>query len=101
VQTSALQILLSLLKHLSTALCAQTPASPQMHVAHFRKLASALVLCPPSHRTPSTDTTPVKKRKTGSEAVVRELAPDVREAFAETWLTVHDDVRWFFLREAA
>jgi U3 small nucleolar RNA-associated protein 19 len=59
---------------------------------------SALVLCPPSHRTSSTDGAPAKKRKVVSE---RELVPDVREAFTETWLTVHDDIRWFFLREAA
>jgi U3 small nucleolar RNA-associated protein 19 len=98
MQTSALQILLSLLKHLSSALCAQTPSSPQIHTAHFRKIVSALVLCPPSHRTGSADDAPAKKRKVVSD---RELVPDVREAFAETWLTVHDDVRWFFLREAA
>jgi U3 small nucleolar RNA-associated protein 19 len=78
MQTSALQILLSLFKHLSSALCAQTPSSPQIHTAHFRKIVSALLVV--------------------SE---RELVPDVREAFAETWLTVHDDIRWFFLREAA
>lgn len=26
---------------------------------------------------------------------------DVRDLFVDTWLSVYDDIRWFFLRESA
>lgn len=29
-----------------------------------------------------------------------EIEPDVRDCFVDTWFSVHDDVRWFFLRES-
>ncbi|KAG5222626.1 CBF-domain-containing protein [Salix suchowensis] len=31
----------------------------------------------------------------------RKLETDVRDQFIDTWLSVNDDVRWFFLRESA
>lgn len=84
---SALQILLSLEKHLST-LFSSSSSQPQFHVSHFKKVVSALLLCPPS------------KRRTGSGGMDGQLDVDVRELFVETWFSVHDDLRWFFLREA-
>ncbi|KAJ7202823.1 CBF/Mak21 family-domain-containing protein [Mycena pura] len=87
LRISALQILFSLQKHLSTAASASAvDAQPQFHVAHFRKIVSALLLCPPSLRAAQS-----------SGGV---LDADVLHLFHETWFSVHDDVRWFFLREA-
>jgi U3 small nucleolar RNA-associated protein 19 len=82
---SALQVLMSLQKHLSTLFSAST--SPQFHISHFKKVVSGLLICPSS------------KRK-GSRASDGRLEADVREVFVETWFNTHDDVRWFFLREA-
>ncbi|GLB45172.1 putative CBF/Mak21 family protein [Lyophyllum shimeji] len=89
LRISALQILFSLQKHLSTSYTKTTPSQPQFHISHFRKIVSFLLLCPPSSRpqeTPTSDTT---------------IDPDVLHQFHETWFSVHDDVRWFFLRDAA
>ncbi|KAF8143833.1 CBF/Mak21 family-domain-containing protein [Mycena galopus ATCC 62051] len=85
LRTSALQILFSLQKHLSTASSA-SDSQPQFHVSHFRKVVSALLLCPPSRRAAQSNT--------------GVLDPDVLQLFHATWFSVHDDVRWFFLREA-
>ena len=100
-QTSALEILLSLQKHLSSSLThtGDSKQPPQFHVSHFRKIVSALLLCPPSQRGKAT-----KKRKTAdteTSGADRNLDPDVRDHFVNTWFSVHDDVRWFFLRDAA
>ncbi|KAJ6499420.1 CBF/Mak21 family-domain-containing protein [Mycena sanguinolenta] len=85
LRTSALQILFSLQKHLSTA-SSTADSQPQFHVSHFRKIVSALLICPPSRRSAQ-----------GNTGV---LDADVLQLFHETWFSVHDDVRWFFLREA-
>ncbi|KAJ7714208.1 hypothetical protein B0H16DRAFT_1742790 [Mycena metata] len=84
LRISALQILFSLQKHLSTA--ASSESQPQFHVSHFRKIVSSLLLCPASRRVAQT-----------SEGI---LDADVLHLFHETWFSIHDDVRWFFLREA-
>ncbi|KAF9455526.1 CBF/Mak21 family-domain-containing protein [Collybia nuda] len=84
LRTSALQILFSLQKHLSTS---YSKTTPQFHISHFRKIVSYLLLCPPSMRTGDSGT--------------RIIDADVLNQFYETWLSVHDDVRWFFLRESA
>lgn len=87
-QTSSLQILFSFLKHLSTSLSKSHP-TPQFHITHFRKIVAALLLCPPSSRPSAQALEPSK------------LETDVRDQFIDTWLSVNDDVRWFFLRESA
>lgn len=84
-QVSALQILFSLQKHLSTAF--STPSAPQFHNSHFRKIVSALLTCPSSSRG-------------GSSPSDGSIDADVLHVFHETWFSVHDDIRWFFLREA-
>ncbi|KAJ7644308.1 CBF/Mak21 family-domain-containing protein [Roridomyces roridus] len=85
LRTSSLQILFSLQKHLSTS-AGSADSQPQFHVAHFKKIVSGLLLCPASGRsTQSTDGV---------------LDPDVLQLFHETWFSIHDDVRWFFLRES-
>ncbi|KAJ7043875.1 CBF/Mak21 family-domain-containing protein [Mycena alexandri] len=84
LRISALQILFSLQKHLSTA--ASSESRPQFHVSHFRKIVSSLLLCPTSRRAAQT-----------SKGV---LDADVLHLFHGTWFSIHDDVRWFFLREA-
>lgn len=84
LQTSALQILFSLQKHLSTSSKSQL----QFHLFHFRKITSALLLCPPSLRL-------------GSQAPHDQLLDfDIANLFHETWFSVYDDIRWFFLRES-
>ncbi|KAH0830655.1 CBF/Mak21 family-domain-containing protein [Lanmaoa asiatica] len=89
LRKSALDILFSLLKHLSTSLTKSSPDNqPQFHFSHFKHIAQALLLCPPSTRHGSATSFSGK------------TAPDVREHFVGTWFTVHDDVRWCFLREA-
>ncbi|KAI0710433.1 CBF-domain-containing protein [Cerioporus squamosus] len=99
LKTSSLDILFSLQKHLSSSLTrtGDSKQPPQYHVSHFRKIVSALLLCPPSQRTAGS-----KKRKTdaGSQSD-RTLDPDVRDHFVNTWFSVYDDIRWFFLRDAA
>ncbi|KAG5642180.1 hypothetical protein DXG03_003443 [Asterophora parasitica] len=89
LRTSALQILLSLQKHLSTSYTKSTPSQPQFHISHFRKIVSYLLLCPPSTRPQE------------NEVLNTNIDPDVLHQFYETWFSVHDDVRWFFLRESA
>ncbi|KDQ53338.1 hypothetical protein JAAARDRAFT_433296 [Jaapia argillacea MUCL 33604] len=92
LRTSSLQILFSLLKHLSTSLAkSSTPTQPQFHASHFKKIVHALLICPPSPRS-HDQTVQVNDGK---------VEGDVRDMFVETWLSVYDDVRWFFLREAA
>lgn len=86
-QTSALDILMSLLKHLSTSL-SKSSQRPQFHVPHFKKVIDALLTCPPSERGG-------KKRSTQGE-----LDAEVRDQFVVKWLNVYTDVRWFFLRDA-
>jgi U3 small nucleolar RNA-associated protein 19 len=88
-QRSALDILFSLLRHLSTSLTKSSPHNqPQFHFSHFKYIVQGLLNCPRSPRA-------------GSNALFEgETAPDVREYFVGTWFTVHDDIRWCFLREA-
>ncbi|KAF9227820.1 CBF-domain-containing protein [Gyrodon lividus] len=89
LRKSALDILFSLLRHLSTSLTkSSTPNQPQFHFSHFKHIAQGLLVCPPSPRPGST------------AALEGKTAPDVREHFVDTWFTVHDDIRWAFLREA-
>ncbi|KAM6503710.1 CBF/Mak21 family domain containing protein [Amanita muscaria] len=92
LRISALQILLSLQKHLSSSY-SKTPSSstpqPQFHMSHFRKIVAYLLLCPPSTR-------PAQQKV--SDGVID---PDVLLQFYETWFSVYDDIRWFFLRDAA
>ncbi|KAF9000921.1 CBF-domain-containing protein [Hymenopellis radicata] len=85
LRVSALQILFSLQKHLSTAF--STLSAPQFHNSHFRKIVSALLSCPSSPRK-------------GLSTSNGSIDPDVLHLFHETWFSVHDDIRWFFLREA-
>ncbi|KAF5375700.1 hypothetical protein D9615_009364 [Tricholomella constricta] len=89
LRISALQILLSLQKHLSTSYTKATPSQPQFHISHFRKIVSFLLLCPPSPR--------LQEKSTSENSTID---PDVLHYFHETWFSVHDDIRWFFLREA-
>lgn len=102
IQTSALKILFSLQKHLSTSL-SQAPGSsdgarPQFHMSHFKQIVQGLLLCPPSHRSASHS----KRRKAEEgERNDGKLDPEVRDLFVETWLSECDDIRWFFLRESA
>ncbi|EGN95534.1 hypothetical protein SERLA73DRAFT_113133 [Serpula lacrymans var. lacrymans S7.3] len=89
LRKSSLEILFSLLKHLSTSQTqSSSPPQPQFHTSHFKKIVRGILLCPPSPR-PS-----VKSLYEG-----RTLS-DVRDTFIDTWLSVYDDVRWCFLREA-
>ncbi|KAH9837858.1 ribosome biogenesis protein Noc4 [Rhodofomes roseus] len=105
LRTSSLQILLSIQKHLSTALTtfSTNPSTssgkpqPQFHISHFRKVVSALLTCPPSSRFTHTSSSKKQKLSGSSEGLLRE---DVHDTFLNTWLDVHDDIRWFFLREA-
>ena len=90
-QTSALDILMSLLKHLSTSL-SKSSQQPQFHVPHFKKIIDALLTCPPSERGG-------KKRSTQGE-LPNKLDAEVRDQFVAKWLNVYVDVRWFFLRDA-
>ncbi|KAG2008100.1 ribosome biogenesis protein Noc4, variant 2 [Coprinopsis cinerea AmutBmut pab1-1] len=97
LRTSSIQILFSLQKHLSSSL--STPSSgdskpqPQFHVSHFKKITNGLLTCPPSSRPTSN------ANVNDDDATL--IDPDVLHLFYETWLSVYDDVRWFFLREAA
>ncbi|KAF9568669.1 CBF-domain-containing protein, partial [Agrocybe pediades] len=93
LRTSALQIMFSLLKHLSTSYTKSSQAAkpqPQFHTAHFRKIVSSLLLCPGSERPSSTP------RPDGGL-----IDTDVLNLFYDSWFSVHDDIRWFFLRESA
>ena len=93
LQTSALQILFSLQKHLSTSASKTSNSAkpqPQFHTSHFRKIVSALLLCPHSRR-PSASS--------NQDGGV--IDADVLNVFYDTWLSVYDDIRWFFLRDSA
>ncbi|KAF6748121.1 hypothetical protein DFP72DRAFT_1146703, partial [Ephemerocybe angulata] len=87
IRVSALQILFSLQKHLSSAQTAATDGAstsrPEFHLSHFRKVVSGLLLCP--------------SRSASSDGVID---ADVLDTFYETWFSVYDDIRWFFLRES-
>ncbi|KAI0332054.1 CBF-domain-containing protein [Cubamyces sp. BRFM 1775] len=98
LKISALDILFSLQKHLSSALTRIGDVKqPQFHASHFRKIVTALLLCPPSPRAARS-----KKRKTEEdEGEDHVLDPDVRDHFVNTWFSVNDDIRWFFLRDSA
>ncbi|KAJ7598832.1 CBF/Mak21 family-domain-containing protein [Mycena floridula] len=85
LRISALQILFSLLKHLSSA--ASSSSSPQIHNSHLRKTVHALLSCPPSPR-----------KSTSSDGLID---PDVLQKFHTEYFSKFDDIRWFFLREAA
>ncbi|KAG6376235.1 CBF/Mak21 family-domain-containing protein [Boletus reticuloceps] len=84
----ALDILLSLLKHLSSFTKSNPDNQPQFHFSHFRHIVQGLLLCPPSTRHGST------------ASFAGQTAPDVRDHFVNTWFAVHDDIRWCFLRDA-
>ena len=90
--------MMSLQKHLSSSLTrtGDSKQPPQFHVSHFRRIVSALLLCPPSTRRKST-----KKPKTRPSPGDCTLDPAVRDHFVNTWFSVNDDIRWFFLRDAA
>src|SRR6266850_520519 len=90
-QTSALDILMSLLKHLSTSRSRSSP-QPQFHVPHFKKVIDALLTCPPSERG--------GKKRSAQEVPSNKLDVEVRNQFVVKWLNVHADIRWFFLRDA-
>ncbi|KAF8884931.1 hypothetical protein CPB84DRAFT_1816923 [Gymnopilus junonius] len=93
LRTSALQILFSLQKHLSTSSTRSshpTKPRPQFHTSHFRKIVSSLLLCPRSQRHSSTP------KQDGAL-----IDPDVLNLFYDTWFSVHGDIRWFFLRDSA
>ncbi|OAX42015.1 CBF-domain-containing protein [Rhizopogon vinicolor AM-OR11-026] len=88
LRKSSLEILFSLLKHLSTSLTKSSPAAqPQFHLSHFKNIVRGLLLCPPSPRSAG--------RSKNAQTKL-----DVRESFVERWLSVYDDIRWCFLREA-
>ncbi|KAI6045529.1 CBF/Mak21 family-domain-containing protein [Pisolithus marmoratus] len=90
LRKSALDILFSLLRHLSSSLSKVSPdGRPQFHHSHFKHIVRGLLICPPSPRSSSNRTCEGK------------LMPDVRDHFVATWLSVYDDVRWCFLREAS
>ncbi|KAG8691636.1 hypothetical protein FRC11_014013 [Ceratobasidium sp. 423] len=88
LRTAALQILMSMLKHLSTAFSTASN-TPQIHSMHFRKIVGALLSCPPSPRSGSIES--------GGRHKVQ---PDLRDTFIDTWLSSYDDIRWFFFRDA-
>ncbi|KZS98215.1 CBF-domain-containing protein [Sistotremastrum niveocremeum HHB9708] len=84
---AALQILMSVLKHLSTAV-SKSSGQPQIHMIWWRCIVQGLTLCPLSLRPSST-----------SSSSNRALISTVRDQFVDTWFSVHDDIRWFFLRD--
>lgn len=81
---------MSLLLHLSNAVSA--PGLPRIHLPHFRKIVKALIVCPPSSRTNDS--------VHGGLNEVRRVEGGIKDKFLEIHLSVHDDIRWFFLREA-
>ncbi|EAU89096.1 ribosome biogenesis protein Noc4 [Coprinopsis cinerea okayama7 len=97
LRTSSIQILFSLQKHLSSSLSTTSSGDskpqPQFHVSHFKKITNGLLTCPPSSRSTSN--------ASSNDGDATLIDPDVLHLFYETWLSVYDDVRWFFLREAA
>ncbi|KAJ4469567.1 ribosome biogenesis protein Noc4 [Lentinula aciculospora] len=99
LRTSALQILFSLQKHLSTSVSVSVSGNPQFHISHFKKIVNALVLCPVSHRIVRSNGKLKGVEGDGEEEKDSLVDTDVVELFHSTWLSVYDDVRWFFLRE--
>jgi U3 small nucleolar RNA-associated protein 19 len=91
LRTSALNILMSLLKHLSSSLT-RSSQTPQFHVPHFKKVIAALLMCPPSERG--------GKKQVVQGVLARGLDAELRDLFVSKWLNVYIDVRWFFLRDA-
>jgi U3 small nucleolar RNA-associated protein 19 len=91
LRTSALNILMSLLKHLSSSLT-RSSQTPQFHVPHFKKVIAALLTCPPSERG--------GKKQIVQGLLARGLDAELRDLFISKWLNVYVDVRWFFLRDA-
>ncbi|KIY53953.1 CBF-domain-containing protein [Fistulina hepatica ATCC 64428] len=87
LRISALQILLSLQKHLSVQ-SSKASSTPQFHVSHFKRVVSALLSCPSSARN-------------GYAPSDGGIASDILTQFYDTWFSVYDDIRWFFLRESA
>lgn len=88
---------MSLQKHLSTSVSKFSSTGPQWHNTHFKQVVNALLTCPPSPRTQVRS----KRRKAqDSELQNRTVDIAVRDLFVEKWLSVNDDVRWFFLRES-
>ncbi|KAG8996484.1 hypothetical protein FRB94_008243 [Tulasnella sp. JGI-2019a] len=90
LRMGALEIMLSLIIHLSKSVSAT--GRLDIHLSHFRHLVHGLLVCPPSPR-PTSDP--------GYGQGPGRIEIDVRDKFLEENLTVHDDLRWFFLREAA
>ncbi len=78
--------MMSLIKPLSTALSKRT-GQPRMDGVYFRKVIRALLVGPSTATGSST-----------SASLLMEA--DVGNLFLDKWLTVHDDIRWLFLREA-
>ncbi|TCD67592.1 hypothetical protein EIP91_012222 [Steccherinum ochraceum] len=99
LKTSALTILMSLQKHLSTAVSKTSSTGPQWHNAHFKQAVQGLLTCPSSPR--SHQRTKKRKSEEGENTDSGTLDSDVRDLFVDKWLTENDDVRWFFLRESA
>ncbi|KAF7790030.1 hypothetical protein EIP86_000979 [Pleurotus ostreatoroseus] len=101
LKTSALNILFSLQKHLSTSLSrapgTSSVARPQFHLSHFRQIVQGLLVCPPSPRLNEQ----AKRRKGAAGPEDGKLDHEVRDLFIDKWLSECDDIRWFFLREAA
>ncbi|EJT99571.1 CBF-domain-containing protein [Dacryopinax primogenitus] len=90
IRTAALEILMALLKPCSSALSKRT-RQPRMDGAFFRRVVSALLL----GQSPASLT----QGTSNSEGGIL-MQPDICDLFLAKWLSVHDDVRWFFLREA-
>ncbi|KAG8684754.1 hypothetical protein FRC09_015165, partial [Ceratobasidium sp. 395] len=96
LRTAALQILMSTLKHFSTAF-SNASATPQIYSVQFRKIVRALLVCPSSPRVGGSAPREGAGAGGGGGAKVE---ADVRDTFVETWLSAFDDVRWFFFRDA-
>ncbi|KAG9125442.1 hypothetical protein FRC07_007579 [Ceratobasidium sp. 392] len=93
LRSAALQILMSTLKHFSSAF-SNASGVPQIYSVQFRKIVRALLLCPSSSRVGGL--APLE----GGGGEKRTVEVDVRDNFVETWLSSYDDVRWFFFRDA-
>ncbi len=79
----------SLLRHLSSLDTWSSGSHQPFHISHFRKIVFSLLLCPPSRRKPKTS------------ELNGVIDADVLNLFHQTWLSMYDDIRWFFLRESA
>ncbi|KZT54860.1 hypothetical protein CALCODRAFT_510454 [Calocera cornea HHB12733] len=103
IRTAALEILMSLLKPLS-AFLSKRSGQPRLDGKHFRFVVRALLvgpdpgpLQPPAG--PGTRMAAERSAERPAESVL--MQKDVGDLFLQKWLSVDDDVRWFFLREAA